>query len=305
MIPVYNCISFLPEALMSVLAQDYGAEVMQIEVIDDCSTDGDVEALVANIGKGRVKYFRQDTNTGSLRNFETAINRATGKYIHLLHGDDKIRPGFYKTMQQLLDSSEQIGAAFCASIYINEKSEEIDRQTLVAHNHGVLKNALILLGESQKVETPSMVVKRSVYEKLGAFRAVIYGEDWDMWIRIAHQYQIAFCPEYLAEYRRHSSSISADKIKKADNIRDLEKIIRLTSEYFPRDLRTSIHKKAKYNYGWFAIITANEFWYQHNNANAAKAQLRAAIRVSKSPGILLAAAKLYIKVLLDIDKPKH
>ena len=64
MIPAYNCIEYLPSALYAVLAQDSGSELMQIEVIDDCSTDGDVEALVEKIGEGRVKYFKQDKKQG-------------------------------------------------------------------------------------------------------------------------------------------------------------------------------------------------------------------------------------------------
>ena len=35
MIPTYNCANYLRETLASVLAQDPGAEIMQIEVIDD------------------------------------------------------------------------------------------------------------------------------------------------------------------------------------------------------------------------------------------------------------------------------
>ena len=41
MIPTYNCADYLHETLKSVLAQDPGSEVMQIEVIDDCSTQDD------------------------------------------------------------------------------------------------------------------------------------------------------------------------------------------------------------------------------------------------------------------------
>lgn len=79
MIPTYNCTQYLREALVSVLAQDPGADRMQIEVVDDCSTDADVQAVVQEIGKGRVGYYRQERNVGSLRNFETCLNRSTGK----------------------------------------------------------------------------------------------------------------------------------------------------------------------------------------------------------------------------------
>ena len=96
MIPTYNCSQYLIENILSVLEQDPGEEFMQIEVVDDDSTDADVESLVRKHGKGRVGYFRQTRNVGSLRNFETCLNRATGQFIHLLHGDDKVLPGFYK-----------------------------------------------------------------------------------------------------------------------------------------------------------------------------------------------------------------
>jgi hypothetical protein len=54
--------------------------------------DNNIEELVKKVGKGRVSYFRQKKqNVGSLRNFETCINRSRGKYIHLLHGDDRVK----------------------------------------------------------------------------------------------------------------------------------------------------------------------------------------------------------------------
>ena len=45
MIPTYNCAKYLRETLASVLAQDPGAEVMQIEVVDDRSTQDDPAAV--------------------------------------------------------------------------------------------------------------------------------------------------------------------------------------------------------------------------------------------------------------------
>ena len=54
MIPTYNCYAYIKEAIESVLIQYPGPELMQIEVVDDYSTDGDVKALVEELGKGRV-----------------------------------------------------------------------------------------------------------------------------------------------------------------------------------------------------------------------------------------------------------
>ena len=53
MIPTYNCATFLRTTLESVLAQDPGPEQMQIEVVDDHSTEDDPAVVVRALGAGR------------------------------------------------------------------------------------------------------------------------------------------------------------------------------------------------------------------------------------------------------------
>ena len=125
MIPAYNCSQYLIENIRSVLQQDPGPERMQIEVVDDFSTDTDVESLVREIGKGRVGFFRQSQNVGSLRNFETCLNRATGHYIHLLHGDDQVNPGFYAEIEKLFTLFPEAGAAFTGFVFVDEQNERL------------------------------------------------------------------------------------------------------------------------------------------------------------------------------------
>jgi len=71
MIPVFNCANYLRQTLASVLAQDPGPERMQIEVVDDMSTKDDPEAVVREVGKGRVAFFRKPKNGGATANFNT------------------------------------------------------------------------------------------------------------------------------------------------------------------------------------------------------------------------------------------
>src|SRR5262249_41662962 len=70
MIPIYNCREdYLRETLGSVLVQDPGADDMQIQVIDNCSTLGDPEAVVRELGGGRIEFHRQPSNLGIAANF--------------------------------------------------------------------------------------------------------------------------------------------------------------------------------------------------------------------------------------------
>jgi glycosyltransferase involved in cell wall biosynthesis len=53
MIPTYNCSKYLKQTLEKcALTRTLGSDKMQIEVVDDGSTDADVSKLVAEIGKG-------------------------------------------------------------------------------------------------------------------------------------------------------------------------------------------------------------------------------------------------------------
>src|SRR5436190_2187342 len=76
MIPAYNCSKYLRTTIESVLVQDPGKDLMQIEVVYDASTDGNIKEMVNSISNGRISYYRQPENKGSLRNFETCLNRS-------------------------------------------------------------------------------------------------------------------------------------------------------------------------------------------------------------------------------------
>lgn len=260
MIPVYNCAYFLPELLNSVLSQAFDADEMQIEVVDDCSTDADIKKLVCQVGKGRVSYYRQPQNVGSLRNFETCLNRSRGQYIHLLHGDDKLLPGFYNTMTATFGKFPQAGAAFCKHQHVDYKGTP--RYNVVSEDRDayILPNWLETLAVRQQPQYVAMVVKRSVYEHLGAFYGVVYGEDWEMWMRIAKHYPVAFIPKILAQYRQHEESISGSSYATGKNIEDIAKVINTINTYLPREKREYLKHAARKHYAYYAFAKRSGIW---------------------------------------------
>ena len=58
MIPIYKCADYLRETLASVLAQDLGSELMQIEVIEGHSTKDDPESVVRELAGDHVSFYR-------------------------------------------------------------------------------------------------------------------------------------------------------------------------------------------------------------------------------------------------------
>lgn len=301
MIPVYNCLVHLQEALISVLTQDLGPELMQIAVIDDCSTDGDVQALVQRLGKGRVEYFRQEENRGSLRNFETCLNRSRGQWVHLLHGDDWVAPGFYAEIALLFREHPGTGAAFThnAHFVVNTAGEaELFERQPFAEKAGIAKDFLLRIAEGQKLETPSIVVKRSVYEQLGGFFAVHYGEDWEMWARIAAHFPIAYSPKRLSYYRTmHKTSITRRSLETGQNIRDIMKVIDIIQNYLPVEQRKKLKKTARRYYSLYCVDVANSLYDDQPEANltVAFAQIKGAVAMSSDAEVIYSVFKFHIK----------
>lgn len=300
MIPVYNCGIYLKETLAAVLQQALPQEVMQIEVVDDGSTDVDVAALVANMAGNRIQYFRQEQNVGSLRNFETCINRATGHLVHILHGDDLVRPGYYASMQGLFDRFPDIGAAFCRYVYIGENSKPLYFRNPEMATAGILDNWLVRLAQHQRIQYCTVTVKREVYERLGGFYGVDYGEDWEMWMRIARDYPVAYDPEVLAAYRLHTASISGQSYSSAKNLKDLQWVIRTIQQYLPDTEKEVLYKEAMKFYAHYGIKIANDLWYGLNSRQGAKTQVREALSMHKDALLYWKITKLYIKMALNI-----
>jgi glycosyltransferase involved in cell wall biosynthesis len=296
MIPAYNCITYLSETLSSVLAQDPGPEQMQIAVIDDCSTDGDVAALVQAIGKNRVSYYRQDSNVGSLRNFETCINRSTGEWVHILHGDDRVIKGFYSEIELLFTNHPEAGAAFTNTVNFTSSptGEEVKIKPPIIQESGIIKDFLLMLAEGPQMETPSIVVKRAVYEQLGSFFAVHYGEDWEMWTRIAAHFPIAYSPKCLAEYRSLSNNgISHRFIREGQNIQDIIKVVSIIQNYLPVQHRKRLKKHALKHFALYCASLVDTFYY--TDRQAALTQAKGAVRMSKDITVLYMSLKSYIR----------
>lgn len=304
MIPTYNCIKYLQETLESVLKQDIGVESMQIEVVDDCSNDGDIEKLVNEISKGRISYFRQKENIGSLRNFETCINRSKGKYIHILHGDDRIEFGFYNEIEKLFEENPEAGAAFINFNYINSKSIKLqNKNKSIQEDSGIIPNFINKIAVKQLIQPPAIVVKRTTYESLGSFFAVHFGEDWEMWTRIAYKYPVAYSPKYLASYRvDHGIGISHNSFFNGQNIKDIKKVIDIIQKYIPEDQKSQIKKASLKYYSKYCIKVANSLLLY--NKKAAFRQIRGAWGMCKDIDNFYWIIRFYAMYLLRYKQIK-
>lgn len=282
MIPVYRPNqSFLEETVESVLRQDPGDIRMQIEIVDDHSPD-DVAERVAAGTQGRVGLFRRPSNTGMAGNWNMCLERARGFWVHVLHQDDLVLPGFYQKLSEAIEAHPTLGAAYVQHYLIDGAG---DRKRLMSQNPagiaGIVDEWLEYVFVQLSFQTPSVVVRRAVYEDLGGFRKDLrYALDWDMWKRIAASYPIWFEPEPLACYRRHAAGASMDFFASGGNMQEVRQSIELSRTYLSPDVGRATATAAHRHYSDQAIDAALHALFEWRNWRVARAQLREARRFS-------------------------
>lgn len=287
MIPTFNCAAHLRRTLASVLAQDPGPAVMQVEVVDDASTTDDPERVVTEMGRGRVGFFRQPKNLGHVGNFNTCLARSQGTLVHVLHGDDLVLEGFYTTLERAFAADPASGAAFCRHAYIDEHDNWTAIPRPLRTSAGTINDAATVIASHQPIQPPTVVVRREVYERVGGFdeRMLSCGEDWEMWVRIAAQYPVWYEPAVLALYRQHTGSLTGRSLRSGQNIRDLRTAIAIYREYLPEQDAARATASARAHAARWAIGLGSAMMYA-GDAAGARTQVREALRTSLAPEVL-------------------
>ena len=236
MIPTFNPDTrHLTETIESVLQQNTGPEEMQIQVVDDCSPKGGVEDIVQRAGGGRVGFVRNERNLGLAPCWNRCLAESRGLWVHLLHQDDKVLPGFYKALREGCEMDEAVGTAFCRHATIDAEGNRLGVSVLERSQPGLMRHWNKRIGEYNGVLTPCVVVRRSVYELLGGFRSeLVFTLDWEMWQRISTRFDAWYEPRVLACFREHPGSETPRLVKSGEDISDLKRCMKVCRAYLPK-----------------------------------------------------------------------
>lgn len=284
MIPAYNCSEYLGETLASVLAQDPGPERMEIVVLDDHSDD-DPARVVREVAGDRVEVVRHAENLGQGANLNEGIRRARGELVHLLHGDDAVRPGFYAALEAPLVAHPELAAAFCRYIAIRPDSHWETVAELEQPDAGVLDGWLERIALGQRLQTPCIVVRRAVYEAVGAFDSSTDVLDWDMWVRVAAHGPVWYEPEPLALYRVRGGGVTDRMVTTGSNVQGLRQVIQRNRALLPPERAHAVTAAALEDTALTALRRAKRLMYAGNDV-AFRTQVREALRTSRSPVVL-------------------
>lgn len=289
--------TYLAQTLKSLMMQAPDPTEMQIEVVVDgvaASTQAEIIEIVRRVGGDRVTIYRSSEKLGQPFIFNLAIQRAQGHWVHILHDDDWIEPGFYQALQKGIETAPEVGAAFCRHRGIADACQRWV-SPLELQAGGVLENWLEKIAVSNRLQFSAIVVKRQVYETMGGFcpQADTIA-DWEMWKRIATSYPIWFEPQVLMNYREHPDSVTAEVIVSGKQMVDIRKTIEISRRYLPRWQTSALSQLALEHYALYGIDLA-EKQLQLQNWEAAIANLKEAVKCSQSEQVQQAVARIFLE----------
>jgi glycosyltransferase involved in cell wall biosynthesis len=233
MIPVYNGTKYLAQALDSVVTQGFDEREMQIEVVDDCSSQSNPEAVVKTSYAKRVAFYRQSQRVGMAANWNTCIQRAKGVFIHILHQDDFVSDGYYREIQILADNYPNVGLYSTRSFYVDSESIITGVTGRVPELEQPAKATGPFFYQTP-IQCAGVTVRRSSYEALGGFRMDLgYVTDCEMWARVTGCHGGIVSTKVKANYRRSNETETERVSKTGEGVQDICRLNEIFARRYP------------------------------------------------------------------------
>jgi glycosyltransferase involved in cell wall biosynthesis len=201
-IAAYEAEEWIGEALDSILGQSRPPN--EVVVVDDGSTDGTARELERYAG--RIKVVRQE-NRGCPAAFNTAFAQASGDFVALCGADDVWAPRKLEWQAEAIAAHPQADVFFGHAVLIGRIEAEYRCPPGIGLlNGGALRDALF---RECVVCTPSVTIRRSLFEKLGPFIEDFGADDYEYWFRCLRAGALFYYdPRPLLKWRRHGKDLT-------------------------------------------------------------------------------------------------
>ncbi|MEH1812666.1 MAG: glycosyltransferase [Nostoc sp.] len=206
-IPAYNSENTITQTIQSVLNQTLSD--LELIVINDGSEDSTLD-VVTQIKDPRIKIFSY-TNAGGNVSRNRGLQLAVGEFVSFLDADDLWTPDKLQSQLKALQENATATVAYSWTDYIDENGEIVLSGTHITAN-GDIYEKLLLTNFLENGSNP--LIRREALIKLGGFdESLSAAQDWDMWLRLACQFDFVCVPSVQILYRISANSVSANLIR--------------------------------------------------------------------------------------------
>jgi len=202
---VYNGQRHLRSAIDCILQQTF--RDFEFIIINDGSTDATAEILQEfKSCDPRVRIIDQP-NAGLTVALCVGCRSATGEFIARQDADDWSDPTRLEKLVKLIDSRPDAVMVSSWATYIDDDGEIVEIVGRCADSDDATRKLLY-----ERYGPPAhgtVMFRRRDYERIGGYRTCFYfGQDSDLWLRLAQVGQIGYVQESLYQWRMSVNGIS-------------------------------------------------------------------------------------------------
>ena len=259
-LPNYNYARYMKERIRSILNQT--GRDLELIYLDDASADESNEIANEFSIDPRMTMHCFTKNSGKVyQRWNDGAALAKGDWLWFAGADDSADPNFLEKLLQMADRNPTAGILHCQFGSMNSDGAVIGmRYAGDAENESRLAADYFETGHDEAIRlsagcifgtASAMLIRRDAFEKNGGFDTRLWlPADWDLYLSILKDYDIAYCATPLAYYRSHRSTVT--KTTK-QIVRDLEDAYCVANAYewisrdsrFTRDEREFVLNRAK------------------------------------------------------------
>lgn len=199
---VYNGEKYLRQAIDSILNQTFTD--FEFIIVDDGSTDKTAERL-RSYDDDRIVLIDNGGNIGLTKSLNKGMKIAKGKYIARMDADDVCLPERLAKQVQFLDEHPDIGVlgtGFETIDDVGTRGVKVQFST----EPGLIRWQMFFCC---CVAHPSVMVRRTVYERLGGYNPKVHqSQDYELWLRAVRETKIANLQDVLLQLRKHSGNLT-------------------------------------------------------------------------------------------------
>ncbi|MGA2742216.1 MAG: glycosyltransferase [Bryobacteraceae bacterium] len=235
-IPVYNGLSFLHEAITSVVNQT--STHWNLLLIDDASTDGSRESLAGHLDD-RISVHYNPRNLGLYATLSIALQAVETEWVSILMQDDRLKPSYLAEMLTLAGRYANIPVIWANEDIIGRQGQllrrgkdtsRIERIDPVPESwRSVLMQGCIwtISGSFTKADFMRALPFRTDLPHCG---------DYEWLLRAIRISPLLYYQRTLAELREHSGQASAANLASGRNVRESYAIIAENFRRYPADI---------------------------------------------------------------------
>ena len=242
--PSYNTMDFIAETIESVINQSY--KNWELIIVDDCSTDDTDEVVRPYLADERIKYVKNEKNSGAAISRNRALRKAKGKWIAFLDSDDLWKPEKLENQINFMKTHEYHFS------YTNYSEIDVEGN----------RTGITVTGPRRITKTGFFnycwpgcltVMYDSDYIGLIQIEDIKKNNDYAMWLQVCKKAECYLLDQDLALYRRgRNGSISSHRLATLIKwhyrlFREAEKQSAIVSAFNTcRNLVFGFYKKKKY-----------------------------------------------------------